>query len=56
MKDKNILGGIYGMIFIGGVVYYIQHATTFWKGLLGVFKALFWPAVLMYKILELLKM
>jgi hypothetical protein len=56
MDNKGIWGGIYGMSFIGGVVYYIQHATTFWAGVLGIFKALFWPAVLMYKLLELLKM
>ena len=56
MKDKGISGGIYGMAFIGGLVYYIQHAATFWAGVLGIFKALFWPAVLMYKVLELLKM
>jgi hypothetical protein len=56
MNNKGIWGGIYGMAFIGGVVYYIQHATTFWAGVLGIFKALFWPAVLMYKLLELLKM
>jgi hypothetical protein len=56
MNHNGILGGIYGMAFIGGVVYYIQHAATFWAGVLGFFKALFWPAVLMYKVLELLKM
>jgi hypothetical protein len=56
MNYNGILGGIYGMAFIGGVVYYIQHATTFWAGVLGIFKALIWPAVLMYKVLELLKM
>jgi hypothetical protein len=56
MAHNGILGGIYGMAFIGGVVYYIQHATTFWNGVLGIFKAIFWPAVLMYKLLELLKM
>jgi hypothetical protein len=56
MKDKGISGGIYGMAFIGGVVYYLQHAATFWTGVLGILKALFWPAVLMYKVLELLKM
>ena len=56
MADNGILGGIYGMAFIGGLVYYIQHAETFWAGVLGVLKALFWPGVLMYKILELLKM
>ncbi len=31
-------------------------ATSVWAGIVGVFKALFWPAVLMYKVLELLKM
>jgi hypothetical protein len=56
MKDNGFFGGIYGMAFIGAAVYYIQHATTFWAGVLGVIKALFWPAVLMYKLLELLKM
>jgi len=49
-------GGIYGLAFIGAAVYYIQHATSFLTGLIGVLKALFWPAVLMFKVLELLKM
>jgi hypothetical protein len=53
---NGISGGIYGMAFIGGVVYYIQHATSFWAAVLGIFKALFWPAVLMYKLLEFMKM
>jgi len=56
MSGNGILGGIYGMAFIGGAIYYIQHAVSFWAGVLGVLKALFWPAVLMYKVLELLKM
>jgi len=56
MNYNGILGGIYGMAFIGGVVYYIQHATSFWAAVLGIFKAIFWPALLMYKVLELLKM
>ena len=53
---NGILGGIYGMAFVGGAIYYIQHATSFWAGVLGVLKALVWPAVLMYKVLELMKM
>jgi hypothetical protein len=56
MKDKGFLGGIYGMAFLGAAVYFIQHATTFWEGVVGFIKALVWPAVLMYKVLELLKM
>lgn len=55
MKDNGISGGIYGLAFIGALVYFIQQATTFWMGVLGFFKALFWPAVLMYKLLEYLK-
>jgi hypothetical protein len=54
--DNGVSGGVYGMAFIGALVYFIQHAATFWAGVLGVVKAIFWPAVLIYKVLELLKM
>jgi hypothetical protein len=56
MKDNGMLGGIYGMAFIGAAVYFIQHAATFWDGVLGFIKAIFWPAMLIYKLLEFLKM
>jgi hypothetical protein len=51
--SKGIQGGapsgaIYGMGFIGAVVYFISHATGFWVGVLGVLKAIFWPAFLVY--------
>ena len=49
-------GGIYFMGFVGAAVYFIQQAVTFWGGVLGFFKAIFWPAFLVYKCLELLKM
>ena len=49
-------GAIYGLGFIGAVVYYIQQATTFWGGVLGILKAMVWPAFLIYKVLGLLKM
>ena len=56
MADKGAFGGIYGLAFIGAAVYYIQHAATFWEGVLGFLKALVWPAMLVYKLLEFLKM
>lgn len=47
---------IYGMAFIGALIYFIQHAHTFWEGAFGFVKALVWPAILIYKLLEFLKM
>lgn len=47
---------IYGMGFIGALIYFIQHAVGFWDGLLGVLKAIVWPAMLVYKVLEHLNM
>ena len=46
----------YGLGFIGAVVYYISHATTFLTGVIGFFKALFWPAFLVYELLKFLNM
>lgn len=56
MKDNGIFGGIYGMAFVGSAIYFIQHATTFRSGVFGFVKAVFWPAVLMYKLLEYIKL
>lgn len=56
MKHCSTPGSIYGLAFIGAAVYYIQHATTFWGGVIGFVKAIFWPAMVMYRVLELLKM
>ncbi|HMK39012.1 MAG TPA: hypothetical protein VK569_06700, partial [Bacteroidota bacterium] len=56
MKSQGMFGGVYGLAFIGAAVYFIQHAESFWGGVLGFFKAVFWPAMVMYKVLELLKL
>jgi hypothetical protein len=55
MKHGEAWGTIYGMGFLGAAVYLIQHAGTFWVGVLGFFKALFWPALLIYNYFEHLK-
>jgi hypothetical protein len=49
-------GAIYGMGVIGALFYFIHQAAGFWAGVVGVIKAVFWPAVLIYKVLDLLKM
>lgn len=52
----NSGGAIYGLGIIGAAVYFIQHSDTFWGGVLGLLKAIVWPAVVIYKALEMLKM
>jgi hypothetical protein len=47
-------GGMYLLGFIGAAVYFIQAADGFWSGVLGVLKALVWPAFLIYDALKFL--
>ena len=48
-------GAVYGFGFVGAAIYFIQHAETFWMGAHGILKAIVWPAMLVWKLLELLK-
>lgn len=45
-------GAVYGLGFIGAAVYYVQAATGFWMGALGILKAIVWPAFLVYALLS----
>jgi len=56
MHGMHKSGGLYCVAFLGALVYYIQTATTFWMGCLGVLKALVWPAMLIYKAFTILGM
>ena len=47
-------GAVYGLGFVGALIYYISTATGFWNGAFGVLKALVWPAFLVYEILKYL--
>lgn len=49
-------GGVYGLAFIGALIYFIQHAVGFWGVLLGILKAIVWPALLVYYALDFLKL
>ncbi|MBU4016207.1 hypothetical protein KKF69_01880 [Patescibacteria group bacterium] len=56
MKNQAGSGAIYGLGILGALVYFLQHSTSFLDGFIGIFKAIFWPGVILYKVLELLKM
>jgi hypothetical protein len=45
-------GGAYFLAFVGALVYFLQTASGFWDGVWGVAQALFWPASLVYYVLD----
>lgn len=47
-------GAVYGLGLIGAAVFFIGKATTFWLGVLGLLKALVWPAFLVYEAFKVL--
>jgi hypothetical protein len=49
-------GIIYGLGFIGALVYYLTTATSITMGLVGILKALFWPAFLVFQLMKFLGM
>ncbi len=55
MKHTGASSVVYGLGFIGALVYFIQHAHSFWMGIVGIFEAFIWPALLVYKALALFK-
>jgi hypothetical protein len=54
IKCAGCGGALYGLGFIGSLIYYISTASGFWMGVLGFLKALVWPAFLVYEALKFL--
>lgn len=55
--QNNASGGaVYGLGLIGAVIYYISTASGVGEGLLGLLKALLWPAFLVYELMKFLGM
>ena len=55
-KAHGSMGCLYGLGFLGAVIYNISVATGFWMGVLGILKALVWPAFLVYEAMKFLGM
>jgi hypothetical protein len=55
MKNNAGSGAIYGLGVIGALIYFLQHSTTFLTAIIGIIKAFFWPAIIVFKALELLR-
>ena len=55
VRENGSRGGMgYFFGFIGAAIYYISTAPGFWSGVGGVFKAMVWPALLVYELLKFL--
>ncbi len=54
-RHSHSSNAVYGLGFIGAVIYYIQMATSFWTGIIGFIKALLWPAFMVYEALRYLE-
>lgn len=49
-------GAIYGLGVVGALFYFLQNSVTFGMVMVGIGKAVFWPAILMFKLLTYLQM
>ena len=56
IHESGPAGAVYGLGFIGAIIYFVGHAASFWGGVLGILKAIVWPAFLVYELLKFLKM
>ena len=48
LKTKGS-SGFYFLGFVGSAIYFVSHASGFWDGVLGLLKAVVWPAFLVYQ-------
>ncbi len=55
-RAGSVSSGFYGLGFIGALVFYLQQATSFGAALIGIGKAIVWPAFLVYDLLFFLKL
>lgn len=58
MKNKWHGGGgggaVYGLGFVGALIYFLQSASSLGEILLGILKAIIWPGMFVYKIFTFL--
>ena len=49
-------GGVWSLGFVGALVYFLHfHSGTFWLVLMALFKAVLWPAYLVYYLLHFMR-
>ena len=46
-------GAVYGLGFIGAIIYFFVAAETFWDYVLAIPKGIVWPAIRGYEVLKI---
>jgi len=52
IQKTTSANAVYGIGLVGAAIFYISTATSFGMGVLGVLKALVWPAFLVFEALK----
>jgi len=55
-KESGSSNAVYGLGFLGAAIYFVWNAASFWGGVVGVLKAIVWPAFLAYELFKFLGM
>lgn len=55
-KGSNTGNGVYGLGMIGTAFYFLQSAGNVTDVIMAIVQAVFWPAILVYHALSLLKL
>lgn len=50
MKEHSHTAWFHITGFFGAAIYFINQADGFWASVLGILKAMIWPAFLVYKL------
>jgi len=56
VQNNASSGAVYGLGFVGAVIYYISTASGVGEGIIGFLKAMLWPAFLVYELMQYLGM
>jgi len=53
--NYNHGSALYGLGIFGALFYFLQDVNTFTSAIIGIFKAIFWPAFIVFQVLTDLK-
>jgi len=55
-NNHGASGAVFGLGFVGALIYFMQKADSFWTVILGILKAIIWPVLVVYNLLKYLNL